>query len=219
MENLRSIKHDYTWREYKKGDEITCRHAFLHLYRLSCLLEDFIKLNKIAAQKIIDKYSKYFPEDKETIQNLNIHSTQFNLIIKIAENLKEEILEFYSQKFFNGDRKGSEKNIKRNLSDKFIYYTGVIIQVWIVMLLLLAFLLLTFLIPKESDFTREKISVFFPAFSFTLMLILFFIYIPIIILILKEYRINYIYLLELGPELIYPPAYLLKVLEVFYNFK
>lgn len=113
IENLISIKHDYTWREYKKGDEISCRHAFIHLYRLSFFQEDFIKINKIAAQKIIDKYSKYFPEDKQTLENLNIHLTQFNVIIKISENLKEEIFEFYTKQFFNGDRKASEKNIKK----------------------------------------------------------------------------------------------------------
>jgi hypothetical protein len=214
VSNLRSIKHDYQWQVKKHTDEITCRLAFIHLYRLATLLENFIVINKIAAQKNIHKYEKYFPEDTETIKDLNLHLEKFEEIIKLEDNLKQEILKFYSDQFFSGDLKCSEKEFQKRHTESVDDYKVVYILLGVVVLLLIAFLLLTFLVPKEFSFTIEKIHVYFPAFSFSLMVILFMICTPVIMIIMKKFKVNYIYLLELDPELIYSPSHLLKVKQI-----
>jgi hypothetical protein len=174
-------------------------------------LENFILINKLAAQKIIDAYARHFPADLTIIQDLNKHLSEFNEIINLEENLKNEILKFYANQFFGGDVKIAEKEFEKRHSESVQDYTVVFIQLIIIVALLVAFFLLTYLVAPKYYFTIEKINVYFPAFSFSLMVILFFIYIPIIIIILKHYKINYIYLLELDPELIYSPVHFFKV--------
>lgn len=175
------------------------------------MLENFIVINKIAAQKIIHKYTKYFVEDTETIKDLDSHLEKFEEIIKMEDNLKQDILKFYTNQFFAGDMNCSEKVFQNRLTESLDDYKLVYILLGVVFFLLIAYLLLTFLVAEKLAFTIQKIHVYFPAFSFSLMIILFMIFTPLIVIIMKKYKVNYIYLLELDPELIYNPSHLLKV--------
>lgn len=220
LANLQSIKHDYRWRESKEGDEITCRLAFIHLFRLISVLENFTLVNEIAAKEIIFKYEKKFPEDAKTIDELNRILLVFKEIISKEENFKFEVLEFYANQFFKGDIEKASKEFELKKvfprSSKLL-----ILQIALIPIMILVFLLLTYMVDDKFKFTIEKIHVFFPAFSFTLMVILFFIYSCFIIMIFKKYKINYIYLLEMDPELLYSPRTLLKVFifkSVFFNY-
>jgi hypothetical protein len=184
--------------------------AFIHLFRLVSVLENFTLVNEIAAKEIIFKYAKHFPEDELTFKQLNKELDKFKEIIKREENFKYEVLKFYAEQFFKGDTEKAsyEFELKKIFPKK---SKLLIIQIATIPILLLTFLLLTYLVDDKYKFTIDKIHVFFPAFSFTLMVILFFIYTCLIILVLKKYKINYIYLLELDPELLYYPENLLKV--------
>jgi hypothetical protein len=183
------------------------------------MLETYSDINKIAAQKIVQKYKKYFPNDIN-IKQVESVLKNFDDIIKFEDEFRNAILTFYANNFFRGDINSAKRELERRYDKndhKFKLIAFVLIE--IIIFLILGFVLLVMLAGKYILIYTNKdnrhrvweIHIYFPAFSFTLMVNLFLIYVPILIFILKKYRINYLYLLEIDPQYIHTPATFLIV--------
>lgn len=208
LKNLKSVKHDYKWKSNKQGDELTCRYAFIHFYNLTLMLESFSVLNKLAAEKIYDKAKQKFKaiNESEEIRKL---IDEFNTIIHYEGDFREELVKFYADSFYAGNENLARKELERKPSVERGIHHVLIAMIEIVIFLLLGFLLLVFLSKNTNEI--KNIHVFFPAFSFTLMVTIFFFYSQVLVILFRKFKINYVYLLDLDPQYLIPPEKFLIV--------
>jgi hypothetical protein len=214
---MRSILYDYRWKEKQEGDEITWKYTFIHVYKLSIWLENYIILNCIAAGKLIEKVSSYFNEDQiEQIKQI-YYSMSFPQVAYKEENMRAEIIKYYAKRFMDGDLYCAKKELDLCIHYKSSFINtksdSVILFVYlsIILVLLIIFLVVTYLPIGISEVMINEIHVFFPAFSFSIIILFFTACLPITIFIFQKYKINYIFLLELEPQLKYNPYYMIKV--------
>jgi hypothetical protein len=218
MKKMRSIMYDYRWKEAQEGNEITWRYTFIHIYKLSIWLENYLILNINAAKKLIDKVSRKL-EDEDKINEIKqiFYSVSFPEMVFKEESMRNEIVEYYAQRFMKGNIEHAVKELDSSLQYKYSYmnskqdkYVYAVYAV-IILLLLAAFLALTYT-PKGITHERiDIIHVFFPAFSVSIVLFSFFALVPLVILIFNKFKVNYIYILEMDPQLHYSPFYMFKI--------
>jgi hypothetical protein len=210
---MRSIKFDYKWKERQEGDEITWRYTFIHIYKLSYWLENYIIMNCLHAKKIISKFELVVKDDASINEFKNIYyNRSFQQLILKEENMRSEIIRFYASHFMKGSIVKAKKELESCIHHKssFIRDNKDLIKIFVLCGIIFAEFLV-FLIVSLTYPDKSKFHIYFAAFSFTFIVLLFLILFPIIIMIFLKYQINYIYLFELDPQLKYNPLYILKV--------
>jgi len=105
-------------------------------------------INKLAAQKIIQKYRKYFLKHDD-LPEMEALLKEFDVIIDFEDEFRNKIIDFYAEQFFSGDTKLAMKELERksghNNNNKSII---VYLLIELVIFLLISLLLLIFLSGK-----------------------------------------------------------------------
>ena len=135
---------------------------------------------------------------KDTLENAQKEYSFFSTSLDKLIELRKKIKKVYSIEFTNSDIQKASRELESRLQgagkmkhSKLIYfYLGVSISC-------LFFLIILSYISPENDYSM---SIFFPAFNFGLVIIESLIGVGFVVAILKKYRINYVYILEIDPK-------------------
>lgn len=125
------------------------------------------------------------------------------------------MVKFYSEIYHNKDEEKGFRHI-RWISSANIFKDRVIISYFIILsLLFISFFLLVYLKGQPQGFAKintiSMISVYFPSFNFSFNVMLILLTVAIEIIIFKHYRINFLFLLEIDPDINLSAKYMFKV--------
>ena len=195
------------------GYAVSWKRAISNLYNHTSWLHSYYSINNLALQKIQKKSKKIF-------KLLNINNIGKELIEADATfdffkqlpnlvELRKKIKNIYAQELTNGSLSKASIELDARLmggtrmkQTKLIYfYLGVIIMC-------ILFLIVLNFMKKEED---NSLVPFFPAFNFSFAVIMIMLGVGINLVILRKYRINYIYIFEIDPKLRLGPG------EMFQN--
>ena len=200
------------------GYAVSWKRALSTLYNETSWLHSYHSINTLAIKKIQKKIKKIFKLigilDIET--KLNDIDNEYSFFIDANEkliNLRKKIKKVYAVEFTNSDLSKASNELEHRLQGtgrmkqtRLIYfYLGIIISCAV-------FLIFLSQIPNERN---NNISPFFPTFNFGFIIIESLIGCGLVIQVLKKYRINYIYILDidlnsrLGPSELYQNGFML----------
>ena len=183
------------------GYAVSWRRALSKLYTETSWLHSYHSINILAIKKIEKKISKVFKflgiDIKKDLENVETEFPFFGESLKIIVELRRKIKKVYSEEFTNNDIKKASKELSQNLRGStkksesgLIYFALGLVLSCILFLIILAFM--------DGD-NGKSIKPYFPAYNFGLILILAFVGAGVVIHILKSFKINYIYLLDIVP--------------------
>ena len=195
------------------GYAVSWKRAISNLYNHTSWLHSYYSINNLALQKIQKKAKKIF--GLLNINNIEKELTEadstFNFFNQLQNlvDLRKKIKNIYAQELTNGSIPKASNELDARLmggtrmkQTKLIYfYIGVILAC-------VLFLIVLNLIKKEES---NSLVPFFPAFNFSFAVILIMLGVGINLVILRKYRINYIYIFEIDPKLRLGPG------EMFQN--
>ena len=206
------------------GYAVSWKRALSTLYNETSWLHSYHSINTLAIKKIQKKIKKIFKLigilDIEI--KLNETDEQFSFFTDANDkliNLRKKIKKLYAKEFTNSDMPKASKQLEHRLQGTgkmkqtrlIFFYIGVILSC-VVFLIFLSY------IPSEKD---NDITPFFPTFNFGFIIIESLLGCGLVIQVLKKYRINYIYILDidlnsrLGPAEIYQNGFLLLAIWIF----
>ena len=185
------------------GYAVSWKRALSALYNETSWLHSFHSVNNLAIKKIDKKIIKILKMNgildvKETLEEAQNEFTFFNTSINKLVELRKKIKKVYSLEFTNNDIQKASRELESRLqgagkikhSKLIFFYLGISISITV-------FLILLSYINPSNDYSM---SVFFPAFNFGLVIIESLIGVGFVVAILKKYRINYVYILEIDPK-------------------
>ena len=191
--------------KHHDGDEFgyatSWKRALSSLYIYTSWLHSYHNINLLAIQKIQKKSKKILKKhnikglDKEFSKTDN--NFKFFLILDTLVELRVNIKKFYAQQFTDNDLQKARKELHKGLiGSKTIkpisyFYFGVIIS-FIIFYIFLCF---------NNKIRINSVKPFFPAFNFSLVIILAFFGVALNLYILKKFKINYLYIFEVEPKL------------------
>ena len=200
------------------GYAVSWKRALSALYNETSWLHSYHSVNMLAIQKIQKKIIKIFKlndiiEIESALNNADNEFPFFNELINKLVELRKNIKKFYAGEFTNLDINKASKDLERRLQGagkikhtKLIYfYIGIIIS---------CFLFLLVLSPIKSE-GSGSMDTFFPAFNFGFVIIESMIGCGCVVYILQQYRINYVYILEielkarLGPSELFQNSFMM----------
>ena len=200
------------------GYAVSWKRALSGLYNETSWLHSYQSINMLAIKKIEKKIKKIFKlngimgiegELSEIDNSFPFFNTALNKLVDLRKNIKK----FYANEFTNFDLVKASNELERRLQGagrikhaKLIYfYFG----------LILSFGLFFIFLSKIKSENDNSIVPFFPAFNFSLVIISGMIGCGVVIWILKKYRINYVYILEidlkarLGPSELFQNGFMM----------
>ena len=207
ISNMLMNKEDSEDKDNKNhdGDEFgyatSWKRALSSLYIYTSWLHSYHNINLLAIQKIQKKSKKILK--KHNINGLDKEFTKidnnfnFFLILDKLVDLRMKIKKYYAQQFTNNDIKKARKELhkglvgSKNMKPISYFYFGIIIS-FIVFYIFLCF---------NNKIRKNSVKPFFPAFNFSLVIILAFFGVSLNLYILKKYKINYLYIFEVEPKL------------------
>ena len=200
------------------GYAVSWKRALSTLYNETSWLHSYHSINNLAIKKIEKKIKKIFKINgimgiELTLTEIDRDFPFFNEALNRLVELRKNIKKLYAREFTNSDLVKASNELESRLQGagkikhtKLIYfYYGIIISC------ALFYIILT-QIKTAND---NSLSVFFPAFNFGLVIIEGMIGCGFVIEILKKYRINYVYILEidlkarLGPSELFQNGFMM----------
>ena len=200
------------------GYAVSWKRALSALYNETSWLHSYHSINILAIKKIQKKIKKIFKLNgiagiEKTLNDSDNEFPFFKDALNKLVELRKNIKKLYALEFTNSDINKASNELERRLQGtgkikhtRLIYfYFGIIIS---------SFLFFIFLnnISTEND---NSLSPFFPAFNFGLVIIESMIGVGVVVSILKKYRINYVYILEidlkarLGPDELFQNGFMM----------
>ena len=179
------------------------KRALSNIYNLTSWLHSYHSINTIglkkiikSAQKALEQYHSHISSQLEQMMSSSLINEKS---ITIA-GLRKKIQLIYAREFTKSNIKKAIGELDSGLKSKrtkhstlIAYYLGVISTCFII------YLLVSF-VPKEETTKSTSILPFFPAFNFTFILIELILGVGLNIIILRRYRINFIYIFEIEPK-------------------
>ena len=206
------------------GYAVSWKRALSSLYNETSWLHSYHSINILAIKKMQKKIKKLFKligifDIEEKLNNIDEEFSFFNDANDNLINLRKEIKKVYAKEFTNSDISKASKELEHRLQGTgkmkqtrlIFFYLGVILSCFIFLIFLN-----NIATEKEND-----ISPFFPTFNFGFIIIESMIGCGLVIQVLKKYRINYVYILEidlnsrLGPAELYQNGLMLLAIWVF----
>eukprot|EP00340_Litonotus_pictus_P013220 CAMPEP_0170538630 /NCGR_PEP_ID=MMETSP0209-20121228/103435_1 /TAXON_ID=665100 ORGANISM="Litonotus pictus, Strain P1" /NCGR_SAMPLE_ID=MMETSP0209 /ASSEMBLY_ACC=CAM_ASM_000301 /LENGTH=280 /DNA_ID=CAMNT_0010840373 /DNA_START=450 /DNA_END=1288 /DNA_ORIENTATION=+ len=212
------------------GFSTSWKRAYGEVYNMSSWLHGFCAINKIAANKILKKFKKTFiskcaitegelaEEHLEEVQRnseeLSIVTDTSKFILEIEEmvNFRMHVINCYAEYFCDSNAEKAKNHLEIRLMGGFpkemkliSFYLGVFITMIFLVIVLI-------FIPSSNEIERESMSMmnFFPPLNFTLMIALLFLGLGLNLYVFHKYRVNYIYIFEIDPDLRLTPLQIIK---------
>ena len=224
FDNMKRTNKQLSAERDEMGYAVSWKRALSNLYNETSWLHSYHSINVLAVKKIRKKIEKIFKllNIKGIANELNKAENEFPFFKDATDNLvllRKNIKRLYASEFTNSDMNKASKELEHRLQGsgkikhtRLIYfYFGIIISCII-------FLFFLRYIPSTID---NDLAPFFPAFNFGLVIIEAMIGCGLVISILKKYRINYVYILEidlksrLGPSELYQNGFMLLAIWIF----
>ena len=195
------------------GYAVSWKRAISNLYNHTSWLHSYYSINSLALQKIQKKSKKIFKllginniekELNEADANFDFFKQLPNLV-----ELRKKIKNIYAQELTFGSLSKATRELDARLmggtrmkqTKLIFFYLGISIAC-------VLFLIVLNFMKKEED---NSLAPFFPAFNFGFAVILIMLGVGINLVVLRKYRINYIYIFEIDPKLRLGPG------EMFQN--
>ena len=189
------------------GYAVSWKRALSTLYNETSWLHSYHSINILAIKKMQKKIKKIF-------KLIGIMDIEDKLI-----NLRKKIKKLYANEFTESDLTEASNELEKRLQGagkikqaRLIFFCfGVILSCAI-------FLIFTSQIPNDNP---RNISPFFPAFNFGFIIVESILGCGLVVQVLKKYRINYIYILDidlnsrLGPAELYQNGFILLAIWMF----
>ena len=195
------------------GYAVSWKRAISNLYNHTSWLHSYYSINSLALQKIQKKSKKIFKLlginniEKELIE-ADANFEFFKQLPNLVE-LRKKIKNIYAQELTFGNlSKASRELDARLMGGTRIKQTKLIFFYLGVSIACVLFLIVLNFMKKEED---NSLAPFFPAFNFGFAVILIMLGVGINLVVLRKYRINYIYIFEIDPKLRLGPG------EMFQN--
>ena len=223
--NLQRAQHQLNAERDEMGYAVSWKRALSALYNETSWLHSYHSMNMLAVKKIEKKIKKIFKlNDIMAIEiSLTEVDKQFPIFSEALNNLvqlRKKIKKLYADEFTNSDLSKASDELEKRLQGsgkikhaKLIYfYFGLIISSFFF------FIILNRMdkdIKDKTDKKKNGLYPFFPAFNFGLVIVESMIGCGCVIAILKKYRINYVYILEidlksrLGPSELFQNAFMM----------
>ena len=211
--NKNLLKEDQNYKRATKqlnaerdemGYAVSWKRALSALYNEMSWLHSYHSINTLAVKKIEKKIKKIFKLNgimgiEKTLNDIDNKFPIFNEALNSLIKLRKNIQKLYADEFTNSDLAIASKELDNRLQGSgkikhtklIFFYFGIILS---------CFLFLLFLSLIDKDDTGKKgngLYPFFPAFNFGLVIVEAMIGCGCVIDILKNYRINYVYILEI----------------------
>ena len=176
------------------------KRALSNLYTYTSWLHSYHNINLLAIQKIQKKSKKIFKN-----QNINGLDKAFEkedqnfLFFQFLKNLIDlriNIKKFYAEEFTNNDLKLARKELQKFL----LGHSKVKPISYLYLGIIISFILFYIFLCFNDKFKNNSVKTFFPAFNFSLLIILAFFGASLNLYILKKYKINYLYIFEVEPK-------------------
>lgn len=189
------------------GYAVSWKRAISSLYTTTCWLHSYHSVHIIGIKKIIKSTNKIVSQFNCDQSKIIGQLEQINLSFGLIENsakitaLRKKMQLLYSKEFCNGNMKKGVSQLDERLKSKrtkhsnlIAFYLGANASCLIILILI------SFFSPKKEEKTNTSILVFFPVFGFVFFFIELLIGTGFVISIIKNYRINYIYIFEVEPQ-------------------
>ena len=200
------------------GYAVSWKRALSGLYNEISWLHSYQSINILAIKKIEKKIKKIFKlngimgiegELSEIDNSFPFFNTALNKLVELRKNAKK----FYANEFTNLDLVKASNELERRLQGAGrIKHAKLICFCFGIIFSFGLFFIFLSKIKSEND---NSMVPFFPAFNFGLVIILGMIGCGVVIAILKKYRINYVYILEidlkarLGPSELFQNGFMM----------
>jgi len=182
------------------GYAVSWKRALSSLYNETSWLHSYHSINNLAVQKIRKKIIKIFRlyniEIAQSLDEIKNEYSFFGESLLRLVDLRVRINKFYSEKFTKGNDSKAKKELEKRLQggvqeNKYhllCLYLGIFIAC-----------IFFYILVKHIDGTNtnDSFKPFFPFFSFSYIIILCLFLLGIDMLVLKHYKINYVYIFEL----------------------
>ena len=220
--NLKRATHQLNAERDEIGYAVSWKRALSALYNATSWLHSYHSINILAVKKIEKKIKKIFKlngimEIEATLNEIDNTFPIFNEALNDLIKLRKNIQKLYADEFTSSDLIKASQELDTRLQGaakikhtKLIYfYSGLIISCF------LFFLLLNQIDEDKEGKKANELYPFFPAFNFGLIIVESMIGCGCVITILKKFRINYVYILEidlqsrLGPSELFQNAFMM----------
>ena len=198
-----SLERDRVHERDEMGYASSWKRALSNIYNLTSWLHSYYSINTIGLKKIIKSANKSI---SYYLSNSNI-SFQLEQIVNsslINEKgtpivcLRKKIQLIYAKEFNKNNMKKAINELDTGLKSKrtkhttlIAYYSGIISTC----------LLMYIFIALSSKYDEKKSMIpFFPVFNFTFIIIELILGLGLNLLVLRKYRINFIYIFEVEPK-------------------
>ena len=212
-DNLKRTRQQLNAERDEMGYAVSWKRALSSLYNETSWLHSYHSINMLAIKKIEKKIKKIFKINgineieaalSEIDNGFPFFTEATNKLVELRKNIKR----LYANEFTNTDLIKASNELESRLQGsgkikhaKLIYlYCGIIFS---------CIMFLIFLSNIKGK-NSESISDFFPAFNFGLVIIESMIGCACVVAILKKYRINYVYILEIDLKARLGPSELLQ---------
>ena len=193
--------------DYHERDELdyatSLKRALSNMYNFCSWLHSFHSINLLAIKKIQLKTNKVFKKYKindvdERFKKINDKIEFFQNLTKVI-SLRKKIQQMYAEGLTNGDLIQAKKELEERLKGSSQVNQKQIICFYIGMLMIeLLFYIFLSINDKQK---KNSVKPFFPAFNFSLCIILTFFGVAVNLEILYRYKINYLYIFEVEPRM------------------
>jgi hypothetical protein len=207
LDTSSSSEESYVGEKKSEADDIgyavSWKRALSSLYNQTSWLHSYHSINSLAVLKIKKKSIKIFKlNDIEIEENLEKVSKEFDFFgksLKVLVNLRARIKHLYSIKFNKGNEKETNHELENRLHGETKKKRISFICLYIGLLIAFIFCYVIFKIIDGKN-TNDSFKPFFPFFNFSYIMILVLALVGTNMIILEHYKINYVYIFDLGPK-------------------
>ena len=223
--NLQREQQQLNAERDEMGYALSWKRALSALYNETSWLHSYHSMNMLAVKKIEKKIKKIFKLNgilaiEESLTEVDNQFPIFNESLNNLVQLRKKIKQLYADEFTSSDLSKASNELEKRLQGsgkikhtKLIYfYYGLIISTFFF------FIFLNRIDAMDKDKSKKKqngLYPFFPAFNFGLVIVECLIGCGCVVAILKKFRINYVYILEielkarLGPSELFQNAFMM----------
>ncbi len=195
------------------------------MFEVATWLRNFSILNGLASEKIFSKCEERFKEfcdsdlgnTQDTKKFLQEYSKfYFIKLVDLIENLRADIVKTFAEFYYQGKEETALKKIRAANPETIFTDKTIIVLILLIFIVFSSYILITYIPNGEVTENRNKIfNLHFPAFSFSLLIFLLLNGMALDMVILRYYRINYVYLLDLDPCINLELIHIFKVSEFY----